>query len=164
VKPGTKPKPSALRVLQGKVGHSRPINRSEPKPDRGVPVMPAAVARLPYAKAEWDDLVPELHRLGLLTRIDRAALTAYCISYHRWLECEDFVFEHGAVMTLRNDKGEVRWVQPVPQAGLGLKHLEKCRQFLVEFGLTPSSRSRLSVTPAKAADPVGDFLYGAKKN
>ncbi len=39
------------------------------------------------AKAEWKRLAGEVHRLGIVSQLDRAAL-AYCQAYGRWAEAE----------------------------------------------------------------------------
>jgi phage terminase small subunit len=58
----------------------RPVNRAEPKPaSGGLPTTPGELAD--EAKIEWRRVAQALHRLGLLTRVDRAALAAYCQVY-----------------------------------------------------------------------------------
>jgi P27 family predicted phage terminase small subunit len=105
------------------------------------------------AKREWRRVAPELARLGLLTRVDVAALAGYCQSYAHWVEAELFIREHGTTYTLRTDKGEVKGVFAVPQVGIVKAMLDKVRQFAAEFGFTPSARGRIEVE--KAGGNVG---------
>jgi phage terminase small subunit len=42
-----------------------------------------------YASAEWHAVATELHRLGLLTKIDVSMLAAYCMAYARWRTAEE---------------------------------------------------------------------------
>jgi P27 family predicted phage terminase small subunit len=158
---GRKPKPSALRLLQGKAGH-RPLNAMEPHPPAAMPPCPDIVTRQPVALAKWNEKAPQLYAAGILTALDGDALADYCMEYAHLVECEEFVRENGSTVTLRDDKGAVRWIQPVPQETMRLKHLEKCRQFLVEFGMTPSSRTRIHAQPAEKQNPTEEFLYGGK--
>lgn len=72
---GRRPKPTALKVLEGNPG-KRPLNRREPQPLRSIPTCPAHLS--PTAKGEWKRLAGQLHRLGILSQLDRAALAAYC--------------------------------------------------------------------------------------
>jgi phage terminase small subunit len=72
--------PTALKLLAGNPGH-RPLNQNEPKPELVAPTCPSHLSR--EAKREWRRIVPELEKLGLLTRIDRAALAAYATAYGR---------------------------------------------------------------------------------
>jgi len=156
---GRKPKPTALRLLQGKRGH-RPLPPHEPKPALAIPPCPDHLS--PAARAEWDYITAELAGLGILSRADKAVLAGYCASYASWQECERFIAEHGAVITLRDDKGTVKWIQEAPQARLALKHLEKIRQFAAELGLSPSARTRIHAQPTEQRNPTEEFLYGKK--
>ena len=47
---GRKPKPTAIKELEGNPG-KRKLNNKEPKPDKGMPVCPEWLP--PEAKAEW---------------------------------------------------------------------------------------------------------------
>jgi P27 family predicted phage terminase small subunit len=156
---GRKPKPSKLRLLQGKAGH-RPINTTEPKPEPTMPECPDEVKANPVALAKWNTLAPKLHRAGILTELDGDALAAYCTEYSHYIEAETFVRENGSVLVLRDDKGNVKWTQPTPQAAMAMKHLEKMRQLIVEFGMTPSSRTRIHATPQEQKNATEEFLYG----
>jgi len=49
---GNRPKPTALKLLQGNPGR-RPINKAEPKPKRGIPAMPKWLDAFPVAVEEW---------------------------------------------------------------------------------------------------------------
>ncbi len=72
---GPAPKPTRMKVLAGNPG-KRPLNRREPQPKPGLPRCPAQLSE--EAKREWKRISKELDRLGLLTVLDRAALSAYC--------------------------------------------------------------------------------------
>ena len=67
---GRKPKPPAIRLLEGHAGH-RPINMDAPKPRPIAPSCPTWLER--DAKREWRRVAPALERLGLLTEIDGSA-------------------------------------------------------------------------------------------
>jgi phage terminase small subunit len=75
---GRKPKPTHLKVLSGNPGR-RPLPESEPKPQ---PVAPPCPDWLPEeARAKWDELAPELERLGLLTAVDGPAFAMTLLHY-----------------------------------------------------------------------------------
>jgi P27 family predicted phage terminase small subunit len=116
----------------------------------------------PIALDKWNEKAPQLYAVGILTALDGDALADYCIEHAHMVECENFVRENGDTMTLRDDKGNIKWIQTVPQEIMRLKHLEKCRQFLTEFGMTPSSRSRIHAQPAKNKSSIEVFLYDEK--
>jgi phage terminase small subunit len=68
---GRKPKPTHLKLVTGNPGR-RPLNDCEPQPEIALPPVPPELCD--DAKLEWDRVSFELHRAGLLTKVDRAAL------------------------------------------------------------------------------------------
>lgn len=144
---GPPPKPTALRILEGNPS-KRPLNPNEPKPPVGIPDCPGHLDQ--FAKAEWKRIAPILDRLGLLTIVDGAALAAYCQTYSRWAKAEREIKKHGIVMETEN--GTVRR----PEVSIAREALHQMRAFAMEFGLTPASRSRVSITmPAVPVTPTG---------
>lgn len=75
---GRKPKPTALKKLEGNPG-KRKLNTKEPVLGKGMPDCPKWL--LPETKREWERLCVKLSEMGVLTEIDMAAFTAYCQSY-----------------------------------------------------------------------------------
>ena len=141
---GRRPKPTAVKKLNGNPG-KRPLNKNEPQPQLSIPECPTHLSV--YAKEEWSRLSEELHGLGLLTRIDRAALAAYCQVWGRWVEAEEVVVIQGlTVATLKRDQAKN------PHLDIADRCLKQMREYLVEFGMTPSSRSRLSIKPRSEED------------
>lgn len=148
---GRRPKPTALKELQGNPGH-RPLNKREPKPT-GTPTCPRHLDE--EAKKEWKRISAELTTLGLLTSVDRAALAAYCAAYSRWVKAEESIQRFGAV--IKSPKSGFPIQNPyVSVANTALDHM---RKFAIEFGLTPASRTRLQVSPDHGSgDPFADFM------
>lgn len=136
---GRKPIPTNLHILRGNPG-KRPLNENEPKPANEKPRCPSHLSE--EAKKEWRRMSDKLHKLGLLTEIDGAALAAYCQAYGRWVEAEQNVKKYGMVM-LSPDKG---WPVQSPYLSIANKALEQMHKYLTEFGMTPSSRSRIVVS------------------
>jgi P27 family predicted phage terminase small subunit len=141
-----RPKPSALKALQGNPG-KRPINSSEPKPT-GVPTCPDHLSKA--AKKEWKRISKELIACGLLTRVDRAGLAAYCAVHARWAESEEQIQKYGLMVKDPSDTGGKRAI-PNPFLAIADKALDTMRKYIIEFGLTPASRSRLQLTAAPEA-------------
>jgi P27 family predicted phage terminase small subunit len=81
-----------------------------------------------------------LKRIGLLTRIDRAVLAAYCQSYGRWVDAERKLTDTPPLL-----KTPAGYVQQSPWLTIANKERELMAKFMAELGLTPSSRSRLAV-------------------
>ena len=78
---GRKPKPTALKRLNGNPGR-RPLINSEPQVTLGGFSCPRHLND--EARREWHRVVHDLKDAGVLARVDRAALEAYCVSYARW--------------------------------------------------------------------------------
>ena len=91
---GRKPKPTALKVLEGNPG-KRPLNDHEPIPPKGELKCPSWL--LPEAKKEWKRLASSLEAMGVLTMADLTAFAGYCQAYARWREAEEFITQHGSI-------------------------------------------------------------------
>ena len=79
--------------------------------------------------------------MGLLSVTDRAALAAYCTAWSRWVEAEAMVKKFGTIVK-SPEKG---FPMKSPYLTIADQALETMRKLMVEFGLTPSSRSRIRV-------------------
>ncbi|MDP3909527.1 MAG: phage terminase small subunit P27 family, partial [Gemmatimonadales bacterium] len=155
VRPGPPPTPTALRVLRGNPGR-RPLNQREPKPTATRPTCPAGLDK--EAKAEWHRVVPELHRLGLLTKVDRAALVTYVQQWARQQRAEADIAKYGEVITQVVD-GVVRREEN-PSVRIADRAGQRIRMWCAEFGLTPSARSRMQL-PGEMAPDAFDAEYGS---
>lgn len=139
MKRGRKPIPTALKLVRGNPGN-RPLPENEPTPDAKAPTCPAFLTA--SAKAEWKRIAPELVALGLLSQIDRAALAGYCQCYGRWEKAERDLKRRGAIIKTRTGAQ----IQN-PHLAIANKALRQMREFLVEFGMTPSARTRVTASP-----------------
>ena len=150
---GRKPKPTALKLIEGNPG-KRPINGHEPKPSAARPTCPSHLS--PTAKAEWKRLAGELHRIGLLTQADRTALAAYCQAYGKWVEAEKRLADTPTLLKMPSG-----YIQLSPWVTISNKQMELMAKYMVELGLTPSSRSRMAGLPEgelSPDDPAWEFL------
>ena len=152
---GRKPKPTAMKVLEGNPG-KRELNIFEPKPKKSVlPTCPDWLED--EAKAEWHRLARNLHELGLLTDLDVQAFASYCQAYARWREAEEFITQHGSLVKTKSG-----YWQQVPQVSIAHQNQKIMMQAAAEFGLTPSSRSRIVADQAasREADEMEMLLLG----
>jgi P27 family predicted phage terminase small subunit len=152
---GRKPKPTALRVLQGNAG-KRELNAKEPKPKAAPPPKPGHLTE--NASAAWDRVAPELHAMGLLTVIDGLALELLVCAYDDWREAHVEVASEGATYETESQSG--RMVRAHPQVAIRSDAWRRVKSILAEFGLTPSSRSRINVEKPAEVDPMDAFLSG----
>ena len=144
MKRGPKPLPTQLKLARGS---RRVTDHLEPKPQVVRPTRPAHLSRT--ARSEWDRIAPELERLGLLTKLDRAALAAYCQAYGRWVMAEKEAAVHGLVVKTKDGN-----LIQNPYLSIANKAMRQMHEFLVEFGMSPSARTRVAVTPR--TDPDND--------
>ena len=144
-------KPTAIKVLAGNPGKGK-ICKTEPKPRFGAPACPDWLnAR---AKSAWANVVPELLSVGVLTIADGLALQQLCEAYADWKEACEIIGREG--ITYIDDKGNSKIN---PAARIKSDADKRVRMWLIEFGLTPSARTRLSggKSAEEQADPWSTF-------
>ena len=152
---GRRPKPTQLKILQGNPG-GRSLNKHEPKPASVIPPCPNELCD--DAKLEWARLSPYLLRTGLITEADMAAFAGYCQAFGRWIAAERELKIEGEILV--SDKKNL--VQN-PRLWVANRALEQMYKFLTEFGLSPSSRSRLKIDP-KVEDEMDEYLKRGKQS
>ena len=141
---GRKPTPTHLKLVTGNPG-KRPLPKKEPKPELLIPPVPSELCD--DAKLEWGRVSVELHRIGLLSNIDRGALCAYCAAYGRWIKAERILrkieandpVSHGLVVKTKSGN-----IIQNPMVGVANKAMLDMVRYASEFGMTPSSRARVN--------------------
>ena len=130
-----------------------------------IPGCPAHL--LTAAKAEWKRIAPLLQELGLIAKIDRAALALYCQAYAWWVWHESCLRDDIARVAAKRkefeslpDNAGKEWTGgdgftiATPNGSFTYnahwvgknKAAEQVDKFLQSFGLSPSARAR--VTPS----------------
>lgn len=150
---GRKAHPTALRLIKGNPTR-RPLNAAEPSPPPGRPTPPEHLG--PEARAEWERISGDLYAIGVLTLIDRAALAAYCTAYGRWIQAET-ALTRAREAAGKDEGGGIgselvhgAMVSPLVRAADGA--MRDLMRYAVEFGMTPSARSKVKATPPSNAD------------
>lgn len=142
-KRGPAPKPTAVKKIAGNPG-KRKINKKEPKPAERNITAPDWMS--PHAQQEWIRIYAELRACGLVSVADRGALTAYCVAWGRWVMAEE------EIEKCKNDPAR-GFVVMGSKGGLIMNPLirvaDKAQENMLraakEFGMTPSSRTGLSI-------------------
>jgi P27 family predicted phage terminase small subunit len=98
-----------------------------------------------------------LEQMGILTEIDTTAFAGYCQAYARWKEAEQFLTQHGSIVRTPNG-----YLQQVPQVSIAQTNLKIVLKFCEQFGLTPSSRSRIVANKSveETTDEMEKLLRG----
>lgn len=149
---GPAPRPTALRILEGNPS-KRPINKAEPKPRLKIPGCPSHLDDL--AKTEWKRLVRIISHMKLLTEADYMALGNLCMAYSRMVKAERKLAEAGLLY-----KTQSGYVQQSPLLSIINSSVETISKLCKEFGLTPSSRSRIQLMSSEnqqGDDGILDF-------
>jgi P27 family predicted phage terminase small subunit len=140
---GPKPLPANVHMLRGNPSKlSSDRLRDSVAPEVEIPNAPKHLQG--EALKEWKRIGVELEKLGLVSKIDRAALSMYCTAWGRHVEAENKIRELGedglVGVTPNGFQVQSAWVN------ISNKAMEQCMKYLSEFGMSPSARSR--VTPA----------------
>jgi len=140
---GPAPTPTATLKLRGSTLVTKRREISEARGPAGRPDQPDWLDD--DAKAMWDQLIPQLEGMGILSRIDGNALARYCRLWSRWRKAEAFIDQRGEMYPLKDDGGQVKCFQQWPQVSIAGKLAQQLTRLEQEFGMTPSARSRIQV-------------------
>jgi P27 family predicted phage terminase small subunit len=162
---GPKPLPANVHKLHGNPG-KRPLNDSGlVEPAIEIPGIPKHL--LPEARKFWKRLTPELEQLGLIAKIDQAALSLVCQEWAWLVHHENMLQRAVRIADAKRAEWEVKpenagvpytggdgTVVPTPNGHWAYshhwvmrnKHALMLDKFLASFGMNPSARGR--VTPS----------------
>lgn len=144
---GRKPTPASLKVVTGNPG-KRPIkhglaaeNEAPPPPDR----LSAEALEI------WHSTVPQLHRLGVLARVDQHQIAVYCEVVARYYRALGEVQRLGEVYETQGKNGPMLRVNPYVKIARDCEVTIK--NYASEWGMTAVARMRLG-------DPKQPDLFG----
>lgn len=137
---GRKPKPTWLRVIEGKAGH-RPLNTDEPQPTGDLDAPPDWMSA--SQQAAWRYAIAHAPA-GLLKLLDRSALTTFIIAEDLHREAAKKVEKFGTV--IKTPGGPMQ----SPYMGVLNRQAEIMKRAAAEMGFSPSSRSRVGATGRRA--------------
>jgi P27 family predicted phage terminase small subunit len=148
---GRKPLPTHLKLVKGTARPHR-MNSAEPKPAVLTPAPPEHLDE--RARARFSELATMLAGQGIMTALDVNALARYVVVWCRWIDAEAEVAKRGPVV--KTAAGNV--IQH-PSLAVSNRCFSQMRQIESEFGMTPSSRSRIRMNSVSdALDPFEDYL------
>jgi P27 family predicted phage terminase small subunit len=145
-KRGPKPKPTALRILEGNPGR-REFNLAEPMIFER-PQKPGTVAMDPIASREWDAILAVMPA-GVYTVADTALLAQYAMAQSISFHCAAELDKRGVFIevAVRNREGDI--IDHLVQVNPAIKTWKTAHAALVQLashlGLSPGMRSRLNV-------------------
>ena len=150
-------KPTVIKVLEGNPG-KRQLPEREPKP---MPVAPTCPKWLPRAaKNLWNELAPQLERIGLLTAADGQTFASLCLHWSLMREAAEDIAKRGTLVpSAREDGAMVK----NPSLQVLRENSAAFRGYAQAFGLDPQARSRISLPPEPEKDDgMGILLSGLR--
>ena len=115
----------------------------------------------PEAVKTWNRLCPMLVKLGILAESDVFAFALLCDAHARYLEASKLVKENGVTYETTGTNGQHALKQN-PATTIAAAERKALLSLLTEFGMTPASRSKVSIKAPRASDEMEEFLeqYG----
>ena len=154
--PGPPPKPTPLKLLDGNPGR-RPIPVDDFRPATKVPECPPHLND--EARKEWYRITGELLRYGMISEVDRGAMSIICTLWARHVEAEIMIERaakaaNGTGLFVKAPSG-----YPVqsPWVAVSNRAIELYRSYLAEFGLSPAARCRVTPGEMQLALPGLEF-------
>jgi P27 family predicted phage terminase small subunit len=148
MKTGRPRTPTSLKLIKGSYRKDRAL-KGEPKPAPALPEPPEFLS--PGAKQEWNRVAPELHKLGLLSQIDVAALSCYCEAWSDFIDsskrCIGADGKDLKVLRAKNSADDPSSIYINPYYAIKRRSAETVLKFASEFAMTPQARTRISATP-----------------
>jgi P27 family predicted phage terminase small subunit len=134
----------------------RPLNDAEPQPPSGHPDPPDFLDKIALEK--WNELIPLLESMGVLTMADAGTVAAYCIAWSELQHATELLTAEGRTST--RGTGGLASHPAIQQQRSALRALLAAGSLL---GLDPSSRTRIKVEPHNTEiDEMDAFLKGAQ--
>lgn len=156
-KRGPKPAPTSLKIARGNPSKENLDDRvkREPRPPTDGIEPPAWVTGVALEK--WHDVLPRLQAMKCVSAADIETLARYCVLHEQWVKYLDQMRRGLDVLVMRDSDGKVKYMQSSPAATMFLKLGQQMLRIEQEFGLTPSSRSGISVDNGETADSIRAF-------
>ena len=152
---GRKPKPTALKLLSGTAQPSR-MNKDETAPEAADVKAPEGLSL--EAKKCWAIVSKQLQDAKVLSVLDVHALSMYCEVFARWKFANDKLSSEGPVIIAPSG-----FPVQSPYLQISNKSFDQMKALLVEFGMTPSSRTKVSTVAPEEEDAASAFMKGNKK-
>ena len=156
---GRPPLPTKLKQLRGTLRQHR-VNKAEPMPAAGAPSMPPTLPT--SARPAWRWLVRLLTSMKIITRVDGPALLLGACRLTDYHELSRDLETHGRTYSTTTTTGSTMLRQR-PEVALRDAAWRDAMAALVQLGLTPSARSRVSKVSTSPNTPEGElesFLTG----
>lgn len=144
-------KPTEVKRAQGNPG-KRALADPVILSGKGIPMKPDGLSD--RASELWDLRVPDLARAGVLDKCEIDVLIQFFEAIATAEECARLIANHGPVLMLPNNSDGSLVPKKNPAVTAWKDAVQTARLIAVEYGLTPSSRSKLASLGYEGADPA----------
>jgi len=152
-------KPTILKKLGGTAQPCR-TNELEPVPDVALPLAPEWLSD--EAKAYWQQIGAVLLSMKVVTVADGPAMMLLCDTLAEWAEAREFVRLNGMTYETETKMGDSMH-RAYPQVAMASDAWRRSMSMLVQFGLTPASRSKVSALGTDdEKDPFEEMMNDLK--
>ena len=148
-------KPTVLNALGGTLQPSR-TNAHEPTPNVLLPLPPEWLSDT--ARAYWSEVGAVLLSMKLCTAADGPALMLLTETLAEWAEARKAVHLCGLTYDTTTVTGDVMR-RPNPEVAIASDAMKRSLRMLLEFGLTPASRGKVSaLNDGDGNDPFAQMM------
>ena len=152
---GRRPAPQELKKKRGTARKDRapenPVTVTKAKPKKTTPSFLKAKGKMMYERS-----VGHLHSMGLLSTVDDTSLELLAMAYQEWYSAELKLMKEGRIYEPFASNG-AKVLKPHPAAAQSADAWRRIRMMLIEFGLTPASRSKLEKPEGRTLD-IDDII------
>tara|TARA_Y100000310_G_scaffold14232_2_gene14424 strand:- start:415 stop:894 length:480 start_codon:yes stop_codon:yes gene_type:complete len=133
--------------------------RGENEPELPESRPPAPDYLCDEGKAHYEAACDVVQEMGILTAADQTALARYAATIVLWREAYEFIRKHGTTFPVKElnkktGKTVTTGLREWPQVSLVRSAADQLLKLEREFGLTPSARSSIQLSPeSKPVDP-----------
>ena len=157
---GPKTLPDNVHMMRGNPSKKNFSIQDGVQPEVVIPKCPPHLSD--EAKKEYKRVSVELKELGLISKIDRSSLAGYCSAWAEVVHCEVKIAELNA----KDPKGEAGLIGYTPNGFQQMsvwvqirnRAYERMIKFSAEFGMSPSTRARVTASDNQMTLPGLDKL------
>ena len=151
---GRKPKAREVQIVEGRDKKNPQRFRNEvPETSNEEPIMPIYFDAT--AQEAWQTIKAVFTMSGMWSSSYQVPIELYCETYSNYRRSLELVRISGQALRIENDDGTVT-IKRNPYSVELHRYKEELIKLSIEFGLTPSSRSRIALQ--KDMDDKDDFL------
>ena len=155
---GRKKIPTEIKKARGTLRKCRELeNTMEVAKVNALPAAPKWLSKI--GKEQFNIVVNQLNNLGMLYEVDLKLIESYANAMALHIESEQQLRKVGRIQVYRdNETGDIKHSQITPLQTISKQALESALKIATQFGLTPSSRTKISAPKIEVKDNEFNFF------